>query len=120
MKPKQSVFALMLIGGLLPAALQGVPLLDGGGGKPGNRPKIAIPPVMIEITSGTVSLAFTRDLGEATIELWDVAGPLVVNQSVNTSVQTNETLTMSAGAYLLAITTADGVTLMETNIVVPE
>ena len=124
MKSKQSVFALMLIGGLLPAALQGVPLLDGGGGGgKGDRPRaerrIAIPPVMIEIASGTVSLTFTCDLGEATVDLWDATGSMVVNQSVNASAQANATFTVPAGVYLLAITTADGMMLMETNIVVP-
>ena len=121
MKSKQSFFVLMLVGGLLPVALQSAPLFNKGGkgGGPKAQLKMAIPPVMLEIASGTVSLTFTRDQGEVTIELWDATGSMVVNQSVNTSIQTNETLTAPAGTYLLAITTADGVIVMESNIVVP-
>ena len=124
MKPKHYIFALGLVGAILPLILQGAPLLrkdgGGGGGRPSARLRISMPPVMIEVESGTLRLAFTRDLGEVTVELRDVTGLPLISQPVNTTVQPNESLTIPAGTYLLTVTTAeDEEILIDTTIIIP-
>ena len=125
MKLKHCIFALGLVGAILPLILQGAPLLrkdgGGGGGGPSNRMRSSMLPVMVEAESGMLRLSFTRDLGEVTVELRDATGLPVISQPVNTTVQPNESLMVQAGTYLLTVTTAeeDEEILIDTTIVIP-
>jgi len=125
MKPKHYILVLSLASAILPLAVQGALLLKKGEGGTGGGPtaslrRAVMPPVMIETAPEMLYLLFTRDLGEVTIELRGVTGRPLISQPVNTSIQTNESLMLPAGAYLLTITAAEDETvLLETTIVIP-
>ena len=113
----------MLIGGLLPVALQGVALLDRAGGGPGNKPRVqtmSISQVNIEIEPEMILLFFNFNLGEVDIELQNTNGITVLSETINTSVCDQASFGILAGVYLLTVTTTNGVELTHVYISIPE
>ena len=108
---------------LLPAMASGADLLDRGGtGGGGGRPtvqKSSLSPIMITIERNILNIAFAVDMGDINVKIQDENGLLIINQTINTSIQDQSTYSLSAGIHVLTVTDLEENVISHHTIIIP-